>query len=138
MTVPLPAPWVETFDGARQNDEKLAQQFPIGPTQHAALAWTAPTLLNSWVNYDAANFSNAGYVKDNEGFVHLRGVVGSGVAATVFTLPSGFRPARRAIFSVVGNDLFARVDVATTGDVVVIVGAGGTLLQLDGITFDTR
>ncbi|KKK52619.1 hypothetical protein LCGC14_3103070, partial [marine sediment metagenome] len=53
--------------------------------------WIAPTLLNSWVNY-AATYDTTGYMKDGFGFVHLKGLVKSGVAGTIFTLPVGYRP----------------------------------------------
>jgi hypothetical protein len=56
-------------------------------------AFIAPTLLNSWVNF-GSDYQEVGYMKDNFGFVHIRGMIKSGTSATanVFTLPVGYRP----------------------------------------------
>ncbi len=55
--------------------------------------WTAPTLQNSWVDF-GSGFAPAGYYKDPDGRVYLRGLVKDGTDnATIFTLPEGFRPA---------------------------------------------
>mgnify|MGYP000406658769 CR=1 FL=1 len=108
-------------------------------------SWTAPTLLNSWVNYGAA-YNTAGYMKDAQGFVHLRGLVKTGVAGTViFILPAGYRPVKQELHIVntyIGatNDSwdetadYPRIDITTSGDVECVVGFAGWV-SLDGITF---
>jgi len=104
----------------------------------SALSWTAPTLLNSWVNYDAANYANAGYAKTADGIVHLRGSIKDGVASagtTLFTLPTGFRPTKRHQFAVVADGAIEVVDVATNGDVVLGTASSATWLSLSGIAF---
>lgn len=66
-----------------------------------APGWIAPTLLNGWSTYNQA----PSYLKDQNGFVHLKGRVSSGSTASgsiIFTLPPGFRPGelRKFIVSV--------------------------------------
>lgn len=63
--------------------------------------WIAPTLLNGWTTYNQA----PSYLKDQNGFVHLKGRVSSGSTASgsiIFILPPGFRPGelRKFIVSV--------------------------------------
>jgi len=61
-------------------------------------AWIEPTLLNSWVNYDAS-WSPAGYYKDTAGTVHVKGVIKDGTyTQAAFLLPAGYRPAVNDIY----------------------------------------
>jgi hypothetical protein len=99
-----------------------------------SLTWTAPTLLNSWANY-GTGFHNAGYSKNSFGIVHLRGMVKSGTINTaIFTLPAGFRPAAKHLFTTTANSAIARVDIDTSGNVVCVSGSN-VWLALDGISF---
>jgi hypothetical protein len=98
-------------------------------------------LVNSWVNY-AAGHRTVGYRKSAIGQVFLRGLVKSGTApsVTIFTLPSGFRPAQQEIFMQASNLGQARVDVFTTGAVQVVsyIGSGSNaFVSLAGINFDS-
>lgn len=96
--------------------------------------FTAPTLLNSWVN-NVSGFNVAGYYKDPFGIVHLRGVVTSGVmGSAIFTLPAGYRPAAQELFAIVSNNLFGTMNVSTAGNVFATVGSN-TFVSLDGLTF---
>jgi hypothetical protein len=101
-------------------------------------AFIAPTLLNSWVNYDVPNgYAAAGYYKDKENLVHLRGLIkdGNSAASTIlFTLPVGYRPSTIQIFAAVNGNGFSRVDVYPSGNVLILSG-GNSYLSLDGITF---
>jgi hypothetical protein len=55
-------------------------------------AWIAPTFQNSWVNY-GSGYETAGYYKDKQGVIHLKGLVKNGTLnAAIFTLPAGYRP----------------------------------------------
>jgi hypothetical protein len=98
-------------------------------------SWQAPPLLNGWLNY-GAGYNPAGYFKDKNGIVHLRGLVRSGtVGSTVFTLPAGYRPQNREIHAVVTNpNAIGRIDVESTGAVIPVSGGNGWI-SLDGITF---
>ena len=101
-----------------------------------ATAWTAPTLLNSWVNFGSP-YNDAGYMKGANGFVHLRGLIKSGtttLGTAFFNLPSGFRPSSEYIFTTSSNDLYGQARVETDGDVTFHVGSN-TWFSLDGISF---
>jgi hypothetical protein len=99
--------------------------------------WIAPTFENGWTNYNS-EYNPAGYYVDNEGYVHLRGLVRSGSSnAAIFTLPEGARPAYRELQSTVTHpDVAARVDIVADGRVLLITGST-TWVSLDGITFRT-
>ena len=60
-----------------------------------------PTFENSWTNASNTAYQFARFVKRDEGDVLLEGVLASGTMTdntTIFTLPTGFRPAKRVIF----------------------------------------
>lgn len=94
----------------------------------------AAAFENSWVNYDGG-FSTAKYWFDRDGNVCIEGAVKTGSAGTtVFTLPTGYRPASQKSFVVNGNGAFGLVYVNTNGTVQVNVGSS-TITTLDGIRF---
>lgn len=98
--------------------------------------FTAPTLLNSWVNY-GSGYAPVGFYRDPLAKIYLRGRIKSGTATAgtvLFTLPSAYRPSGRLSFSVASNGAFGQVDVLTNGDVTIQVGSN-TWLALDGIQF---
>lgn len=99
--------------------------------------FVAPTLLNSWVNY-GSGYSTAGYYKDKESVVHLKGFITGGTTTTntsLFFIPVGYRPAETRVFTVAsGNGTFGRVDVTPLGEIRFISGLN-TNLSLDGISF---
>lgn len=96
---------------------------------------SAPAFANSWVNDGGAGLETAAFYKDPFGIVRLKGRVKSGtVAATMFTLPAGYRPAATSDHAVVSNFAFGRVTIATNGNVTLGVGSN-TWASLSGITF---
>jgi hypothetical protein len=108
--------------------------------------WTAPTLLNSWVNYGSS--SDAGYYKDSLGRVNLRGFIKDGTVdntnGVIFTLPAGYRPGTDLIFSALGSNAaesaaeIARIDVRANGNVMAIpinTFVTGAYCSLSGISF---
>lgn len=101
-------------------------------------AWTAPSLLNSWVNLGGAS-QTAGYYLDLvTGRVWLRGEIKSGtttVDTTLFVLASGYRPTATEKFVTVSNLAVAGVYVDTSGNVKILFGASATSLALNGISF---
>ncbi|MEO7904586.1 MAG: hypothetical protein ABIR91_02220 [Candidatus Saccharimonadales bacterium] len=101
--------------------------------------WTALSLQNSWVNYNAptSGYSNALYTKSSDGIVNLQGLIKSGTttAGTVIgTLPSGYRPSERLMLNGTSSVGYARIDVLPTGDVVIMSGSNGWL-SLSDISF---
>lgn len=102
--------------------------------------WISPTLGNSWVNF-GGSYTTAGYYKDSNGIVRMRGVIKNGTISTaIFTLPVGYRPTLTHYFISVGGSGLAAVLVDASG--VVQVGAyiaSGTnaYVSLDQITFAT-
>lgn len=100
--------------------------------------WIAPTLLNSWTNYGAP-FTTAGYYKDANGRVYLRGTVkgGSSSSAIIMTLPAGYLPAFTQIMASVCQSAFAEIRVDTSGNVWMNTGAGTTWVSLDNLSFLT-
>jgi len=96
--------------------------------------WNVPTFANGWVNY-GGSFNPAGYRRDSEGWVHLRGLVKSGtVGQTIYTLPEGYRPAYRELFMALSNGSVGRIDVTAAGAVICDVG-NNAWISMDGMTF---
>ncbi len=102
--------------------------------------YTACNLQNSWVNFDNG-YTTAGYTKTTSNVVVLKGLIKSGTATTgttVCTLPVGYRPSAKLIFSTSTNaspeGVAARVDVDTSGAVQIMSG-NNTWLALNGIRF---
>jgi hypothetical protein len=114
------------------SDTKIVT-IPEGLQQES---WTEVSFQNSWVNYDGGTaFASASYMIDSCGFVHLKGNVKGGTpASAIFTLPAGYRPASKTWVPVVANDLFAILEIATTG-VVSCPGGGAVYVSLEGVTF---
>ncbi|NJM40366.1 MAG: hypothetical protein HC853_06170 [Anaerolineae bacterium] len=101
-------------------------------------AWRNAELKNNWVNYENS-FSLAGFFKDSQGIVHLRGLIKGGTAigwntVPAFTLPVGYRPANRQLHVVQSGEAAGRVDVTNAGDVIV-VGGNAIWVGLDNISF---
>jgi hypothetical protein len=119
---------------------------PIEPT-HIVGASGQPPFLDGSSNVGAEGpfkFQPAGFYKDHEGIVHLRGVVKAGpTEPLIFTLPPGFRPASGAaevfpgleksvVFVFGSNEVIGSQDVS--GDIFV-TGEAGKPAILSGITF---
>ena len=116
-------------DGGTGSSKKVSGNLGHEPS------FTAPAFLNSWVNFDAVTNQQAGYWKDEDGFVHLRGLIKSGVVGSAaFTLPAGFRPSLQEIFAVPSNVAFGEVYVQPSGDVIPFTG-NNTYFSLAGIRF---
>jgi hypothetical protein len=95
-------------------------------------AWINAVLQNGWKN--TAGFATAQYMKDELGFVHIKGVVDSGTTTAgtvILTLPAGYRPKEKNIFSVPTysgtSDTHGRIDVWSDGTVAIYTGGSGYL-----------
>ena len=101
-------------------------------------SWTAPSFLNSWVNFGGVN-EPAGYFKDSFEVVHLRGMIKDGtIGQPAFILPEGYRPAYEAFYGTASNDLFGQcvIQMSTGNEGKVIPHVGdNTWFSLAGITF---
>lgn len=98
-------------------------------------AWSAPSFLNGWVNYGAP-YQTASYMKDVAGYVHLRGLIRSGIInLPAFLLPVGYRPAASEIFvGLDGTPVGIRINVGSDGNVVIVNG-NTAFISISGITF---
>jgi len=96
---------------------------------------TIRSFANGWRNY-SNTYNPAAYFKDSMGIVHLRGLVKLGtIRKHVFTLPAGYRPARRELHvACTYNNVSGRVDILTNGQVLPWAGSN-KWISLDGITF---
>ncbi|WP_440118489.1 hypothetical protein [Paenibacillus sp. QZ-Y1] len=95
-----------------------------------APAWITPTLLNSWINYGGVE-DGAGYRKDSDGYVHLRGLVKLGVAgAMVFKLPVGYRPKAAIRAPISGAAKFGEMTIGVDGGVYFNAGIDGTYVSM--------
>lgn len=95
-------------------------------------AWTALTLLNSWVNFGGSQ-QTAQYRKVGD-VVQVRGLVKSGAANTVaFNLPAGFRPPADLEFPIVGAAAaaFAAVGVLVGGNVTIFTAGATTDIAIN-------
>ena len=110
-----------------------------------ALTWIPPTLLNGWENYGGA-WVQAGYAKDDQGIVHVRGMIRNGTTlqdTVLFNLPAGYRPLRLVLFGVthgeVGPPSLGRIDFVPDGEVAIVLpdAAANSWLSLANISFST-
>lgn len=128
----------ELYIGTNSGNQKIVSAAPT------AQIWIAPTLLNSWTNFDAGANAQAGYYKDDLGIVHLRGLIKGGTTTAgtkVLTLPVGYRPSATIRFPVntvsgVSTIASSLAGVANNGDLLVdSTPWGNTYVALDGISF---
>jgi hypothetical protein len=93
------------------------------------------------------NFPTAGFYKDREGVVHLKGYVTTGTGGLIFVLPPAYRPADKMMrilnaycvgcssssqaIAVFG----AAIDPSLDGAVQLSTGAAGVQVSLDGLSF---
>jgi hypothetical protein len=96
----------------------------------------APTLTSGWVH--SATYAPARYYK-HQGLVHLEGVVADGTdgsAATIFTLPAGYRPANSIRFNPESpGTTNSLIIVQANGRVIPWIISNTAALSLSGIYF---
>lgn len=126
------------FDGPSPRIVGVIGATPAAPTWRVIGAAGNPTFLNGWTNQGGAD-QTAAYLKDPNGFVHLRGLVRGGPASqAIFTLPAGNRPSLNEVFPVITNTTFTRgmlVVDAGNGAVWALLEAGSAFISLAGVTF---
>jgi hypothetical protein len=127
---------VETLTTASKQVVGAINDINAGKADKQQEAWITPTLLNGWVQ-DETNYP-VGYMKDQFGFVHLRGRVKGGTG-TMFILPTGYKPNKHIMFPIVSDaSAYARAF-----GVVQLLGDGGGWVRCptglgynDGISLD--
>jgi hypothetical protein len=100
--------------------------------------WITPVFQNAWINY-GNNYESAGYMKDEFGWVNLKGMIYNGLLTkAAFILPAGYRPIEiipRATQAHDGtNIVHAGIEIKPTGNIDVMYG-GNTWVKLNGIRF---
>lgn len=86
----------------------------------AAPTWVAPTLLNSWANFNAGTDQVAQYTKDARGFVEIRGSIKSGAPSSIaFQLPAGYRPPNKLTFNCASSGGIVQCTIDTSGNFTV-------------------
>lgn len=96
--------------------------------------WYNVTFNSGWSNY--AGFVPCQYMKDTQGFVHIRGLAQGGNVGTVpFALPAGFRPSGSEIFIICCNAGVGDVYVQNNGNLTINAGTNGGWYSFAGITF---
>lgn len=113
--------------------ERMGSSHKRSPTRGK---WQAPTLQGDWVDH-SASWSSSGFALDNDGWVHLKGLIrGSGTSA-IFTLPISCRPEQRHLLPVKVSSGYGYIDVTPAGVVTMtaLVGNTSTWVSLDGGSF---
>jgi competence protein ComGC len=96
--------------------------------------WMGMALQNSWVYYGTP-YSSPQYTKASDGLVTIHGLIKTGtIGATIATLPVGYRPAYRALFSTVSGGAVSRLDIDSSGNIIAVSGTNGWY-SMDGISF---
>jgi hypothetical protein len=99
------------------------------------------SLTNGWARYPAAQFAIPSYSKNSGGIVTLQGLVkkSSIKQGVIATLPVGFRPDNRLIFTSNNHAKSARVDIHPDGKIWWIAGGKDHgWVSLSGINFKQR
>ena len=102
-------------------------------------SWTNLTLVNGWVWYDGSSgmFSTPQYTKTSDNVVQLKGLIRSGSTTydtNIATLPAGFRPKGRLIYTTANSGGYARLDILPTGEIR-FEGAANGWQALDNVMF---
>jgi len=99
--------------------------------------WVNVTYINSWIDFNTANFT-VSYLKDNFGFVHLRGICKNGSTANPFVMPENYRPAKAQIFPLYSvpseTTVTPAVTIAANGTVT-LSNYTNTVVSFDGVIF---
>lgn len=98
--------------------------------------WTNLTLAAGWVFY-GGGFTTPQYTKGSDNIVSLKGLIRSGTTTagtTITTLPVGFRPKERILYTVSSLNVNSRVDILPNGQVQIQSGSNAWF-SLDGIHF---
>jgi len=99
--------------------------------------WTSLALQNSWTWYGGA-FSTPAYTKSADGMVLVKGLIHSGTVTSgtvIANLPVGYRPKQRLLMAITSYTAYGRIDILTTGDIIVGGPINTLWASLDPIAF---
>jgi hypothetical protein len=108
---------VQSVDGSAAGLD-IGVSYYTGTSTVLKKTWIAPTFTNGYSDV-GSTWATAGYRKDRDGIVHLKGMVTATANNNAFQLPAGFRPA--------ANRKFVSAGVAGEGGAAVVVTAGGNV-----------
>lgn len=103
-------------------------------TSEIGSPWTNLSLNTGWINY-GASYQTTQYKKFGD-FVIIRGLIArtSGTEAVIATLPSGYRPSLKQLYTVATNTGYGEIEITTAGSIVLRSGGVG-YLSFGEITF---
>lgn len=106
----------------------------------ARAAWKTPALENDWANRSGCE--GFGYTVDNDGVVHFKGVIQSGVAGSqIVTLPEELWPPTERYIPIAASGGVAALRITTTGSVIPenLTGSNTvTWCSLTGVCYDRQ
>ncbi len=107
------------------------------PRTYTDSEWQNLGLINSWVHYGGSGglYSSPQFTKSSDNLVTVKGLIGGGAAGSIIaTLPEGYRPKSRILYTGYSADAHARIDILPNGQIS--FQTGSTIwFSLDGITF---
>lgn len=96
--------------------------------------WNPLAYLSGWKDYGAP-YAPAGYRKLPSGLVIMRGLIMSGTAAPICTLPPGYRPAIQMLYvTITSPAAIARLDLQQDGTLTQS-GGSSAWLSLNNVCF---
>lgn len=98
--------------------------------------WQVVPFQNGWVNY-GSGYSPFGFFKDDNGVVHLRGLITNGASGSTYasaTLPLGYRPPYRVLAQGQNSGGSVRIDINTSGQII-MYNTGSGWVSLECISF---
>ena len=116
--------WAHAFTTAVEERERELLNAQYSPDIHFVGATGEPPFAGVWFNVGVGNI-DLHFFKDHSGIVHVIGIPFTTSAATlqtIFTLPVGFRPIANLVGSGVAGNVFARVDILSSGIVRYNIG----------------
>lgn len=133
------------FDSGRTFANRLGGNTYVGAWSDTTTfthngAWDRvlkPTYQNGWADY-GMGFASGGYWRDDDGVVHLTGLIKSGtLGAVAFPLPGSFLPVdgKGRVFPATSNDGFGQVEVSADGSVRGRAPSNNAWVSLNGISF---
>jgi hypothetical protein len=107
---------------------------------HVVGAPGEPSFENHWSSFGLIiGDAPVSFLKDRDGFVHLRGEGEGGTLPCIFTLPPGYRPKEGEGFPTVTQNateiVATRLNVSSDGSACFTFGFGNVIASLSGITF---